>query len=220
MPYKIFIGNNILYLCTKGFVLPSDEALGLSLKNTKQQIFKSTADLKDCIEFLENKKLDSVFMLFHDDENFLFDELCSFYTVVLAAGGLVVNAQDELLLIFRKKKWDLPKGKVEEDEEIIDASLREVEEETGISNLTIMSAVELYPWKQGYTFHTYFENRKRVLKKTFWYRMACNTSVEFTPQYDEGITDVKWVSQKEANQLIKNSYASIADVIRYGCIAT
>ena len=48
------------------------------------------------------------------------------------AGSLVVNRNKELLLIYRKGKWDLPKGKVEKSEKKKHGALRETAEETGL----------------------------------------------------------------------------------------
>jgi hypothetical protein len=40
-----------------------------------------------------------------------------------------------------------------------------------------------------------------------------NGKEKLIPQLEEGITEVKWVSKKEINQIIMNSYPSIRDVI-------
>ncbi len=51
----------------------------------------------------------------------------------LVVGCLVRNAQDELLLIrHHKRGWEIPQGRVEEGESLIDAIHREVREEAGI----------------------------------------------------------------------------------------
>ena len=51
---------------------------------------------------------------------------------VRAAGGIVTAPDGTMLLIQRNGRWDLPKGKVEPGETLLQAALREVEEETGI----------------------------------------------------------------------------------------
>ena len=51
---------------------------------------------------------------------------------IVAAGGIVKNEEGKTLIIFRRGFWDLPKGKVEKGEKIINAAQREVEEETGV----------------------------------------------------------------------------------------
>ena len=65
------------------------------------------------------------------------ESFCANYMLIEAAGGLVYNAKDQLLMIFRNGKWDLPKGKLEVGENIEQCAMREVEEECGISGLTI-----------------------------------------------------------------------------------
>ena len=56
---------------------------------------------------------------------------------IIAAGGLVTNPHHEILWIFRRGFWDLPKGKLEEGETIQTCALREVQEETGIHKLQL-----------------------------------------------------------------------------------
>ncbi len=56
---------------------------------------------------------------------------------VTAAGGLVENEKGEVLLIFRRGKWDLPKGKLDPGETIEQCAVREVEEETGLKNIEL-----------------------------------------------------------------------------------
>ena len=50
----------------------------------------------------------------------------------MRAGSLVINEKKELLLIYRKGKWDFPKGKVEKNEKKKTGALREASEETGL----------------------------------------------------------------------------------------
>ena len=54
---------------------------------------------------------------------------------VRAAGCVVHDDAGNMLLISRNNRWDLPKGKVEPGETLLQAALREVEEETGITPL-------------------------------------------------------------------------------------
>ena len=154
-------------------------------------------------------------MLNHDDESVLINEFFSLFKPIDAAGGLVENSHDEVLMIYRKGKWDLPKGKVERNEKMIEAAEREVEEETGIRKLKVETLINFYPWKQEYTTHTYWENQKRIIKNTYWYLMKSKDDLHFTPQKEEGITEVKWIKKNQINELLKNSYASVADVFRY-----
>ena len=127
------------------------------------------------------------------------------YTIIKAAGGLVFK-DGEVLLIFRDKKWDLPKGKLEEGESSKIGAVREVEEECNIK-------VELGK-KICATWHTYKRNGKRILKKTNWYTMHCLDDSEMKPQIEENIEYLKWMNDREAYQSLYNSYASIRQVFR------
>ena len=81
------------------------------------------------------------------------DSFCRQYDIIYAAGG-VVYKDDSLLMIFRNNKWDLPKGKRELNESEQDCALREVEEECGISDLSIVRFLK-------YTYHTYYIKEKK-----------------------------------------------------------
>ncbi len=127
------------------------------------------------------------------------------YTIIKAAGGLVFK-EGEVLLIYRLKKWDLPKGKLDPGEKSKEGAIREVEEECNIK-------VELGK-KICTTWHTYKRNGKRILKKTNWYTMHCLDDSEMKPQIEESIEHLKWMNDREAYQALYNSYASIRQVFR------
>lgn len=127
------------------------------------------------------------------------------FTIVEAAGG-VVEKDGRLLLIYRLKKWDLPKGKLEKKEGAKKGAVREVEEETGVK-------VELGE-KVCKTWHTYTRNKKYVLKKTHWYAMGCLQDDEMAPQTEEGIDDVRWMNISEVRNALYNSYRTIRYVIQ------
>ena len=123
------------------------------------------------------------------------------FEVVSAAGGLVVNAKKEYLFIFRNNMWDLPKGHLEKDETTETAAIREVEEECGISNLTLIKPLTT-------TYHSYYRNGLK-LKKTYWFLMHSDYEGELKPQIEEGITQVNFKKESEIREILKNSYANI-----------
>ena len=133
------------------------------------------------------------------------DAFCANHTLIEAAGGLVYNNENQVLMIFRNGFWDLPKGKLESGESIQDCALREVEEECGVSNLEILSDPKI-------TYHTYKMNGKAMLKRTYWFNMYTNYKGVPVPQLEEGITRVKWFSEQDLMLKIENSYMSIRDL--------
>ncbi|MCW3102589.1 MAG: hypothetical protein JWO09_1029 [Bacteroidetes bacterium] len=143
---------------------------------------------------------------FNKDEKLLLEWFSAMFNVVEAAGGLVKNPNNEYLFIQRNGKWDLPKGKVEKKEAIRDAAVREVEEECGISGLTITKELET-------TYHTYYLDDKAVLKPTHWFEMSCSDTSRPVPQAEEGITDVKWISPADFKMVRENTFPSILDLI-------
>ena len=139
-----------------------------------------------------------------------YDAVCqavkSHFKLIEAAGGIVEN-NGKLLLIYRLKKWDLPKGKMEVGEVPETTAVREVEEECGIQAKITK--------KIGETWHTYELKGNSILKCTHWYHMQSLGSQTPTPQTEEAIEQVKWVKKKEVSQLLQeNSYASIIDIFQ------
>ncbi len=132
---------------------------------------------------------------------------CSLYEVMEAAGGIVLNKKNELLMIYRNGKWDLPKGKIEKGEDPDTAAIREVYEECGIGYLKLMKQVQT-------TFHTYPFKDQKVLKKTYWFLMSTEDDEEPIPQLEEGITEVKWMNRAGVKVALKNSYTSIANLLK------
>ena len=127
---------------------------------------------------------------------------------IIAAGGLILNDKKELLMIFRRGKWDLPKGKLDEGELIEECALREVKEETGLQNVFITNF-------EGTTFHEYFDKRinKDVVKETHWYKMHADDNQPLIPQTEEDIEIIEWVEEKDVAEKLKNSYKNIAEII-------
>jgi ADP-ribose pyrophosphatase YjhB (NUDIX family) len=106
-----------------------------------------------------------------------------------AAGGLVENEKGEYLCIYSRKLWSLPKGGVEWREEIIDAAVREVQEETGLQEVEV---TEAFPP----TFHSFRRKRYWVMKTTYWFKMRASSEEILVPQASEGITDIAWFTKE------------------------
>ncbi|MFM7856009.1 MAG: NUDIX hydrolase [Flammeovirgaceae bacterium] len=122
------------------------------------------------------------------------------FKIIKAAGGLV-RKKDKFLMIYRMKKWDLPKGKKESGESSAETAVREVEEECNVS-------VKLGN-KICTTWHTYTMGRANMLKKTKWYKMDLIDDSASKPSLEEDIEELRWMTEKEVYHALENSYKSI-----------
>jgi len=145
-------------------------------------------------------------VLLHDNLEKLKKDFFKHFTPIVTAGGIVQNDKKDLLFIYRLDKWDLPKGKMEKGEDAETCAVREVEEETGVTKLKLKKRV-------GKTYHTYNAYGKHFLKTTHWFYMTCSSRQVFIPQTEENITEIKWVNTKDIKEPIKNTYASIKDIL-------
>jgi len=131
----------------------------------------------------------------------------SYCTLIEASGGLVMNEKNEYLIIFRKGKYDLPKGKMDYDETPEQCGIREVQEECGIDNIEIIRPLEK-------SFHTYMHRTKRMLKKTNWFLMKAPDQ-PLIPQEEEDILKAEWMTKEEIFTVaFKNTYSSIENLLR------
>lgn len=146
------------------------------------------------------------YVLVDDSPKMLFKAIKKKCLWIKAAGGLVKNNKGEYLFIFRNKKWDLPKGKVEKGEKVKVAAVREVEEECGVK-------IEKRRERLCKTYHIYEMNNKVVLKSTSWYEMEVKGKPKLIPQKEEGITTAAWVNEAGIKNKIKNTYPLILDVL-------
>lgn len=135
-----------------------------------------------------------------NDKKAVVDSIKKDFKVIKAAGGIVYD-KDRCLLIYRKKKWDLPKGKLDKDESSQKAAVREIREETGV--------IGQLQYKICTTWHTYTYNEELVLKRTKWFLLNCISDREMKPQEEEEIERLEWVPVGQAKSYLVNSYSSI-----------
>lgn len=185
--YKVFDSTNQIIFSNK-YSFPKAQVVRNQndiLRLNSEGIFKFLV--------ISQNPLDSLFKWFSD---------CN---IIEAAGGLV-QKQNKFLWIYRDKKWDLPKGKLENNETYDYAALREVKEECGLDDyLEIDKLIYI-------SFHVYKINNQRYLKRTYWYTMSYNGKKTLIPQKEEGISEVKWVSFSESESLASSSYQNIKEV--------
>ena len=116
--------------------------------------------------------------------------------IIESAGGLVCNHFHHVLLMFKRGKWDMPKGRIENWDKREESALREVEEETGLdrNKLSIHG-------KLPSTWHTTSHQNTKYLKKTHWYLMQYDGDDDDTnPQVEEGIIECRWIHLSDLPQ--------------------
>jgi 8-oxo-dGTP pyrophosphatase MutT (NUDIX family) len=146
-------------------------------------------------------------VIFGADENKAKTYTFGLFKIIEAAGGIVQNDEKELLFIFRRGKWDLPKGKIEKDETKEESAIREVEEETGISNLTLKRKV-------GETYHIYKEKEKDILKISHWFYFSCKKQ-PLVAQTEEDITEATWIPTQEIKKPMLNTFENIRQIMHH-----
>jgi 8-oxo-dGTP pyrophosphatase MutT (NUDIX family) len=198
--YRIYINDNTLFIADSA---PKQD-------KEIQQIDVQNFDFKQLYKSIPaDSKKD--YLLLDADPQAVFKKIKNSLTLIKAAGGLVKSAKGNYLFIFRNKKWDLPKGKVEKDEKMKEAALREVEEECGVKIYTNDE-------KLCKTYHVYTIGSKVVLKKTNWYSMTVKGEPKLIPQKEEGITKASWLSKSELAPVLSNTYPSIVQVLEAGAL--
>jgi len=210
---KIFIQNSTLYLAGKNGAGKIAEDLRVQKKDFILLEYKSKTDLQQHVSRLSTALKEDAVLMVHDSSITLEKIFFSGYKLIHAAGGAVFNNDGKLLMIFRRKKWDLPKGKVDKGETIKKAAIREIEEETGMGQLKIIAPIKFLYENQPCTFHTYELNSKKILKATHWFRMTSTDTKKPLPQAAEGIEKVEWCSKRKVQEYLKNSFHSIEEVV-------
>ncbi|MFM9951738.1 MAG: NUDIX hydrolase [Saprospiraceae bacterium] len=164
--------------------------------------------LSGYIDMLEKTNRFQSITLYAEDYEKLVRDFFSLFKLIEAAGGLVLNPADEILFIYRRGFWDLPKGKIDKGESPSEAALREVREETGLEQLELGAELMI-------TYHTYREkDGRRILKRTYWYQMKTE-ELALHPQAEEDIEEAVWMSRPVFfSGEEKRVYRSILEVLK------
>jgi ADP-ribose pyrophosphatase YjhB (NUDIX family) len=202
--YKIYIKKSLLILARQSSVNKLKEkyinAKFIEHDDTQKQLLK-------VIESIEKKASSKTYVLTAANYKKLRKKFKKIYITVDAAGGLVINENGKGLFIFKRGKWDLPKGKLESGESLKEAAVREVEEETSVSNLKIGKRL----CKTKHTYRT--RSGKRAIKQSYWFLMkAPNQKV--TPQTEEDIEAVEWIDPKAFAKKQDDLYTNLVKVLR------
>lgn len=196
--HKIYFDRRTIIICRP-------EEATLSDPNAVEFHFKQPSDISALVEMFElSSTLEKIYIPSAEPED-CYKKICGEFREVNAAGGLVENRRGDYLLIKRDGLWDLPKGHQEADEDIKVTALREVQEETGVDDLSLGDLICV-------TDHCYKRNGIWHLKHTWWYRMYYLKPLDLTPQTEEDITKAAWVAKSSLPPFLKNTYPSIKEV--------
>jgi len=203
MQIKIFSGEKAIYL--------TDNLSGKLKEHSTDDdvIFYDTHQTVNAVSLVENlkdeKKTKAIIAAkdFEAAKTAFFDQL----ELIEAAGGVVQNDDKDILFIFRRGKWDLPKGKMEHGESQELCAEREIEEETGVKGLKLKKKI-------GETYHIYREKEIDILKTSHWFYFLCPDEQTLAPQEAEDITEAKWIKTKNIKEPMDKTYQSIREVMQ------
>lgn len=142
-----------------------------------------------------------------EDPSGNFSKFLGQFKTIPAAGGFVKSEKGNFLMIHRKGKWDLPKGKIDVGESAPVAAVREVLEETGVGPARIIGPMPS-------TWHMFMLKGTPVVKHTWWYAMEISGQPKPVPEEKEDILKAKWVKPHKIAPKLDDSYAAIARLIR------
>ena len=203
MQIKIFSGEKAIYL--------TDHLSGKLKERSADAdvIFYDTHQTVNAIALVENlkdeKKAEAIIATkdLEAGKTAFFDQ----FELIEAAGGVVQNDDKEILFIYRRGKWDLPKGKMEHGESEELCAEREIEEETGVKGLKLKKKI-------GETYHIYREKERDILKTRHWFYFLCSGAQVLAPQEAEDITEAKWIKTKHIKEPMDDTYENIREVMR------
>ena len=188
----------------------------LSINNSPTTVeknirFEGFTTFEIVFDLLENTSTPEI-NIYGENAQEIWKEFSSMMKMIEAAGGIVINKDEKILFIYRLGKWDLPKGKLEPNEKLDEAALREVEEETGLKELVLENFVNT-------TFHIYKEKKDgkeiRILKATHWFKMKYIGNETPKPQIEEGITKVDWIDVNHIkDEVFPNTFNNIKLILK------
>jgi len=195
--YKVFLRDKVINFITKECVKADS---GIVFHNPDFR------EIQKILYQIEGDVNQTEFSFVSDDAEKLFIHFYTKMRIVAAAGGFVMDEHNQVLFIFRRGRWDLPKGKIDGDETEEQAAIREVMEETGLQKVALGKRLSS-------TYHVYTIGREWILKETHWFIMSTDSHQKLMPQAEEGITSLKWVTMDELPEIAKKVFRSLESVV-------
>ncbi|MDF2671965.1 MAG: hydrolase [Clostridiales bacterium] len=118
-------------------------------------------------------------------------------THIVAAGGLIINDENKVLLVKNPRKgWEFPGGIIEPGETLPQGLIREIKEETGV-DVEILNIVGIYLNTRKRKGHSGVEEIPTTVSIDF----VCKYISSDLETSNESI-EVKWLSEKEALKIV------------------
>jgi len=197
--YKVFFKDRIVFLSDQLPELAQVQYDHFSAFGTKEDLNSQLT------KYLTSDTSGNMY-IYHTDLDKLLSVFSSCFHEIPASGGLVKNSKNENLVIFRRGRWDLPKGKAEKGETSEQTAVREVEEECSIKGVQLIKFLVS-------TYHIYFLDDKTILKETKWYEMKYEGKKEPAPDSKEGITEIIWLPDDQLDKIAGNTFPTVMDVL-------
>ncbi len=188
-----------IYAGTKVFHL-TDEPSEYHIQYTDRKHLKEIVD-----KFLEGFYTEVY--VYHESINELFKNFKIFFTFIESAGGIVFNKYGQILFLRKSQIWDLPKGKIEVGETPQEAAIREVKEETGLDNLTIVNTLPS-------SYHIFRRGLKNYLKKIYWFKMVYSGIGQPRPLRTEGIVETRWFDRDQVPFLLDKLHPNLINLVK------
>ncbi len=194
---KVFHNDKLLILKEDDFsAYPESFTLRIKTKDELKRFVKHWLSLKES---------EDVIVYGYQSAN-LVKDFISLFKFVEAAGGIVKNQTGDTLFIRRWDMWDLPKGKMEKNETPEQTALREVKEETGLKEVSIVDYITE-------TYHIYYDEPPFFLKHSYWYLMTTKQNGGLKPQKAEDITEVVWLDKNQCKKAFSETYRTLREML-------
>ena len=216
--HNIYFGDRKIVLTDDVDKVIADDDVKAILK------YSNISELRQFVGNFAQRAHLTVGCVYHHDLNALLEQFKTvFERFIEAAGGVVYNDRNEILVISRLGVYDFPKGKAERGETPEQTALRARYPKAGDTNpgcrIGIISLDECgltdltITGKIAETYHTYKIDESLVLKRTHWFRMKVESAQAPKPQTEENITEARWLAADCVGEILTNTYASIREMV-------
>lgn len=134
----------------------------------------------------------------------------------ISAGGVIIGPSKKIVIVNQDgMTWSLPKGKLEENEDIKAAALREIKEESGLTQLKLIK--ELGTYKRYKMTKSGGDDKSELKTITFF---LYTTAEEKLRPIDPDNPEARWVEPDKVADMLthpkdKEFFRQISDELEY-----